>query len=75
MLIYFWGFDEDDYVLIGYKVYDSFFMDNVFFMEEYLVLLYVGLGLYLVQESDVGLLVRHIYVCFFIIDFGKYGVV
>jgi len=73
--IHLWGFDEDDYALIGYKVYDSFSTDNVFFMEEHLAPLYVGPGLYLAQDSDVGLLAGHIYVRLSITDPGKHGVV
>ncbi len=70
-----WGYDEDDYALIGYKLYDSFSTDNVFFMNENEAPLYVGPGLYLAQDSDVGLLAGHIYVRLSITDPEKHGVV
>jgi hypothetical protein len=70
-----WGYDEDDYALIGYKLYDSFSTDNVFFMDDYEAPLYVGPGVYLAQDSDVGLLAGHIYVRLSITDPEKHGVV
>jgi hypothetical protein len=73
-----WGYDENDFALIGYKEKDSFFSTNTSFIAEdkddFQFPVYVGPGMYVATSADSDLIPGRIYIRLTITDPEKFNV-